>query len=292
MNTRPKTYVAIILDRSGSMSGIRPQTIQNYNEQIQQMQENSKEQDIFCSVISFNGSVFEHKWNVPVSELSEADMNDYVPRGSTNLFDAVGYTIDKLKETVSVDGDTAFFIKIISDGENTDTGKYSQEDVRLLIEETQATKIWTYSFLGCSQAFLEKLSRETSIPLSNMAAWSSADAASASFGYTSSNSHDYSYMKSRTRGMTAMENLYSGDLAKCADFTLPTGGTAGVDPNSVQNISAVPAYAAVVKNQRSPMAMLGANKMGWTDQPESNLTPVNICRKGKIGKTPVDTPKD
>lgn len=57
-----KCNVLMVVDKSGSMAGTTNQTIQGYNEYIQQFKEDAKDMDIRVSMISFNGEVFEHFW--------------------------------------------------------------------------------------------------------------------------------------------------------------------------------------------------------------------------------------
>ena len=72
--SKPKTHVAIILDRSGSMSGTRMPTVTGYNEQIEQVQNDSKDQDILVSLVTFNGHVYEHFWNESADKLTKASV--------------------------------------------------------------------------------------------------------------------------------------------------------------------------------------------------------------------------
>lgn len=217
--SKPVTHVAIVLDRSGSMASIKQQAIQNYNEQIQQMKENSKDQDIFTYLVTFNGNVVEHLWGVKAENLEEADQSSYRPDGATALYDAVGFTINKLKETTKEGENVAYLMVIISDGEENSSAHYSQSSIKEMIEAAQKTGKWTFSYMGCSKEYLERVSRETSIPLANMGVWSNENAQIAKKSLTASNNMRGAYFSARGQGVCSTSNLYSDDDSQCADFT-------------------------------------------------------------------------
>ena len=99
MKNKTITHVAILLDKSGSMAKTKEQAIVGFNEQIQQIKENAKDQDIRTYLITFNASVFEHVWGEPAEKLTEASAEDYIPSGGTAMRDAIGYTLQKLLDT-------------------------------------------------------------------------------------------------------------------------------------------------------------------------------------------------
>lgn len=217
--SKPKTQVAIILDRSGSMSSIRQQAVQNYNEQIQQMKENSKDQDIFCSLVTFNGNVFEHIWQKKAEELEEADENSFIPGGSTALWDGMGFTIQKLLDTTEDDENTAYLVIVISDGEENQSKNYNSASIKALIEKCQATNRWTFSYMGCSEEYLHKIAEQTSIPISNMAQWSNKSAEAMQFATASSLTRNSHYYGERARGRITTSCLMSDSASAPANYT-------------------------------------------------------------------------
>jgi hypothetical protein len=259
MSKKPKTHVAIILDRSGSMQSIRSQALQNYNEQIQQMKENAKDQDIFCSLITFNGEVYEHLWDQPADALEEADESAYVPAGGTAMYDAVGYAVKKLKDTVPADDNTAFLIVVISDGEENASKHFGipaslnehdlrlfsasgRSDLKVLIENCQNTKQWTFTYMGCDERYLYKVAQTTGIPISNMAAFSTKSAESASFGFNESRQRHRSYYNARKLGKIETSCLYSDDAKSAASFIPPDEVEKSppiFDPNQMLTITGI-----------------------------------------------------
>jgi len=229
---KPKTYVTIILDQSGSMCDTKAQAVQGYNEQVQQMKLNSKDQDIFCSLITFNGEVFEHLWCEPADKLTEATTEDYKTEGSTAMRDAIGYAIEKLQKTVDSSGDVAHLVVIISDGEENTSRHYSVEALSELKTSVDKTGKWTFTYMGCDEKYLKKVAQQLNIPISNVAKWSNATPELAVRGQHMNCTKQRAYYRSRAKGMTAQANVYSDDACKLADFTEDAPAEdAGATPN-------------------------------------------------------------
>lgn len=249
---RQTTHVAFILDQSGSMSVTKKDAVIGYNELIQQAKLNCKEQNIFCSLVTFNGDVFEHIWCQPASELSTASEEDYLTDGSTALKDAIGYTISKLlKTTDHNDEDTSYLINVISDGaenasrhfkdcpacshkannEDCEECKGTRNKLKVLLESVQSTKRWTITYMGCDEKYLKQVARETSIPISNMAKWDARPglANGAMFRQKAALGKYYS---ARSAGVSPQNCIYSTDSKYSADFT-------NVTQNVEQNIKVV-----------------------------------------------------
>lgn len=178
MTKKPKTHVAIVLDRSSSMHGQREKAVEGYNEHVQQLKIDAKDQDITCSLVTFNGNVIEHLWKVPAAQLEESTVESYDPTGSTAFYDAIGYTIDKFMAEDDGDDDTAFLLIAISDGQENSSSHYKapHPDERAIIREifegAQSTKRWTFNFLLCSEEDVKRVAKATGVDPSNMGVWS------------------------------------------------------------------------------------------------------------------------
>jgi len=238
---KPKTYVTIILDQSGSMCGTKAQAVQGYNEQVQQMKLNSKDQDIFCSLITFNGEVYEHLWCEPAEKLTEATEEDYRTEGSTAMRDAVGYAIEKLQKTVDSSGDVAHLVVIISDGIENASRHYSVEALNELKASVDKLGKWTFTYMGCDDKYLKQVAAQMNIPISNVAKWSNSTPELARHGMHQNCTRQKAYYGARLEGLTSQANVYSDDSLKLADFTedAPVGVPATPTPTWVapQNIN-------------------------------------------------------
>ena len=255
MTKKPKTHVAIVLDRSGSMWNSRDKTVEGYNEWIQQLKEDAKTQDITCSLVSFNGSVFEHLWKVKAEDLEESNLDSYTPNGSTAFCDAVGYVIDKMMAEDDGDENTAYLLKCISDGEENASQHYRNKNkpeeeyavIAEVFDGAKASKRWSFDFMGCSENDLKRINRYTGVDLSNMAVWSNASNQQTSRAFAENRQRTKQYFSSRAEGLTSPSNFHSsldGVVASYTDDLVsssgaivgnPIIGTADVFTTSPQN---------------------------------------------------------
>jgi uncharacterized protein YegL len=170
-----KTYVHIILDKSGSMQIIRAETISHFNEQVQELQKKTTEDmETMVSLTVFDGEV-EHKFlRQPVKSLQEIGPKDYRPSGSTALYDAVGQALDDLERKAEDinDDNVAVLMIILSDGEENSSTMYTQEIIASRIKKLRATDRWTFVYIGANQD-LEVVAKKLAIPRTNMLQYTS-----------------------------------------------------------------------------------------------------------------------
>jgi 3-deoxy-D-arabino-heptulosonate 7-phosphate (DAHP) synthase len=98
-------HYALVVDESGSMSSYRTDTIGGFNEQVKvakELQEQYKDQNYLFTLCTFEGSneIKQRIFQQPIAETVELTTDNYSPRGSTALFQAVGETILKLQPKV------------------------------------------------------------------------------------------------------------------------------------------------------------------------------------------------
>lgn len=88
------TYIAIVLDRSGSMESVRADTIGGFNQFLSDHR-NSPGRNLLTLVQFDNEYQIVHD-GCPIADVPNLHAGTYVPRGSTALIDAIGLTIDRL----------------------------------------------------------------------------------------------------------------------------------------------------------------------------------------------------
>jgi uncharacterized protein YegL len=204
-----KTYIALILDASGSMASIKGETINHFNEQIEQIAKDSVGLDTSVSLTTFNGEVDVKFFDSPVDSLKPLTLKTYAPGGYTSLYDAVGTTVDRLlAECKDIKKkDTAVLIVILSDGQENSSQKYNVGDIAERIQELQNTKRWTFTYLGANQD-LSKIAQQLHIPAGNISAFT-ADAIGMVAATNLSVGSSQSYMDSRREGTTQTIGYYS-----------------------------------------------------------------------------------
>lgn len=93
--------------------------------------------------------------SVPITEMKPLSSEDFIPRGSTPLYDAIGHAIGDAtirQEAIKSDVDTieeVIFV-VYTDGEENQSREYSQEKIFELIKKRQESG-WTFVFLGADQ---------------------------------------------------------------------------------------------------------------------------------------------
>lgn len=165
MEKKHHVHNLIILDESGSMSSIKNTIIQGFNELVQTIQGIEKqfpEQEHFISFMSFNslGQKLLH-FTDPASNLRQIDDNNYNPASQTPLYDAMGFSISKLKQ--SLEGQTNYnvLVTILTDGEENDSKEFSKNDIKKLIEELKQNR-WTFTYIGTDHD-IDKIANQLSI---------------------------------------------------------------------------------------------------------------------------------
>ena len=217
---KPRTNIAFVLDKSGSMGSVRLQAVNDYNEQVQEVKSNLENQDVFVWLTTFNSGVFEHLSGVHASKLEEAKLEDWVCSGCTAFRDGVGWTIQKIQEArPNPDDDEGFLFIIISDGCENASKNITSAALREMIDSCQSTGKWTFTYLGCSESQVKNIADETGIPISNMGVWSNATPEVAAACLDAKNVKLREYYLCRSQGTNKVSKLYSDNEATCTNFT-------------------------------------------------------------------------
>ncbi|MCZ2393364.1 MAG: VWA domain-containing protein [Chitinophagales bacterium] len=165
MEKKHQVHNLIILDESGSMSSIKDTIIQGFNELVQTIKGIEKqfpEQEHFISFVSFNGLGQKLLHFIdPVSKLEQIDDKSYNPDASTPLFDAMGFSINKLKQSLQGQTDFNVLVTILTDGEENASREFSGNDIKKLVEELKQNR-WTFTYIGTDHD-VEKIAISLSI---------------------------------------------------------------------------------------------------------------------------------
>lgn len=162
--TTSALYNLIILDESGSMSGVTKQTISGCNETLNGIRalakDNSKQKQyvsVFCFDTSNSRYLFENK---PIEDVKDLTSKDYSPNACTPLYDAIGYTVNRLK-SIATSTDSIAKVTIITDGYENASKQWSHASIVTLIESLK-NKGWLFTFIGAN-IDVEKTSRSLGI---------------------------------------------------------------------------------------------------------------------------------
>lgn len=156
----------IILDESGSMSGVTEQTISGCNETINVAKASAESNaDVIRSLTSIyafqDGGPIKSRYilkNEDSTKVRHITGDDYRPYGSTPLLDAVGSTLTELKTVAATHEDATGVITIITDGFENSSKRYSWKDVADLISQFKEMG-WTVNLIGANIDVDEMASR-------------------------------------------------------------------------------------------------------------------------------------
>lgn len=151
MSEKHQVHNLIILDESGSMEAIKPTIVQGFNELVQTIQGVEKqvpEQEHFISLFTFNGLGTKSLHFIePAGKLDQIDDKSYQPTANTPLYDAMGFSINKLKQSLQGQSDYNVLVTILTDGEENASSEFSENDIKMLVEELKQNK-WTFTYIG------------------------------------------------------------------------------------------------------------------------------------------------
>ena len=145
----------IILDESGSMSGLEKVSVDGVNETIQTIKssfEKSPEQKQLLTFVTFSD-----KYGLPyrirldlddISVVNNYEMKDYCPGGTTPLYDTMGKTLTEM-EKITTDDDLVL-VTIITDGYENSSREYDREMVNALVRRLDE-KDWVFTYIGANQ---------------------------------------------------------------------------------------------------------------------------------------------
>lgn len=145
------TEVVFIIDESGSMHGLEADTIGGFNSTIEKQKREDGECLISTVFFSTRSRVIHDR--VDIREINNMRNDDYRPGGSTALIDAIGDSIKHIKmvhryiRKEDIPAKTMFVIT--TDGMENASHKYSQTEVKKMIEE-QKGKGWEFIFLSAN----------------------------------------------------------------------------------------------------------------------------------------------
>ena len=147
-----RVFNLIILDESGSMSTIAKQAVSGLNETFQTIrnaQKDHQEQQHFVSLVTFNSAKIRTIMNrQAVTVDKKMNWTDYKPDDCTPLFDAMGRSLNDLKNHVS--DEDVVLVTIITDGYENASREYSGRDIKNLVAELKK-RGWVFAYIGTNQ---------------------------------------------------------------------------------------------------------------------------------------------
>lgn len=146
------TELIFILDRSGSMSGLELDTIGGYNAMLTKQRAENGEAVITTVLFDDNYELLHDRINLKGIKLLTSE--EYFVRGTTALLDAIGKTIQKIKNvqenTLEAEKAEKVLFVITTDGQENASLEYTYDKVKMLIEKQKREHGWEFIFLGAN----------------------------------------------------------------------------------------------------------------------------------------------
>lgn len=147
--------VHILLDETGSMSGMKQEAIDGVNEYLDKIADVSADEDVTVSLTKFDSNGFRPLMEeVPVGQAIRLNAENYNPDAMTNLFDAIGYVVTQTgvvqKRMTKTFDQVPVFVLIVTDGHENASHELDRSAVNSLIKEHEG-KGWTFLYVGASQ---------------------------------------------------------------------------------------------------------------------------------------------
>ena len=141
-----KVHISIVLDRSGSMESCRGDAVGAVNSYLRQVRADETMDARLSLVIFDSQSIDTIRDRVPVKTCPELSLEEYQPRSSTPLLDAVGYSVGIL-DCLS-DKDERRIMAIMTDGLENASREYTREKLRSVLDRKQNEEGWLILYLG------------------------------------------------------------------------------------------------------------------------------------------------
>lgn len=167
-------HIAVVLDRSGSMSSIAGDIVGGFNTFLSDQK--AEQGDATITLAQFDDrDPFELLVDrADLRSVHCLDPGKYQPRGCTPLYDAIGTMIGRLDRSK---GDEDVVVVIITDGLENASREFSAARVHGLINDRRKAG-WAFVFLGANQDAYAT-GADLGMAVSNTSGWSASPAGSA-----------------------------------------------------------------------------------------------------------------
>lgn len=153
--SKPKLYAHVVLDRSGSMGSVRESTIDAFNEYLNGLAVDANLSARISLTIFDSESIDLIRDNLKAKDAPKLTATEYVPRGGTPLYDAIGKTVAAIDAQERRDGENVALV-VLTDGMENQSREHTKESIKALLGDRQKNKNWLVIYLGANQdAFAE-----------------------------------------------------------------------------------------------------------------------------------------
>ncbi len=112
-----KTYVSLLLDRSGSMASCRDAILGSVNTYIDETKGSLASTGVQFALTIFDSDSIDVIRSGALADVRPIEKHEFVPRGLTPLHDAIGLAISRLDEALAAEPEAKAVFVVATDGE-------------------------------------------------------------------------------------------------------------------------------------------------------------------------------
>ena len=155
-NTLTKPRVIFIVDSTGSMKNVVNEVVTGINDMVTTIRASNTKtranrnrfREALVPAITYVR--FAQKLNIEsednIHDFSLITNNEFVPKGQTALYDAIGCTLQ------AYENEEANVVRIITDGEDNMSRIFNIEEIKDMVDRLTNEKFWNFEYMGAEHA--------------------------------------------------------------------------------------------------------------------------------------------
>jgi len=207
--------IALLIDASGSMQGLRYDAINVLNSQIDTIRNEAYKlnQQTFISIGKFSTGFEWICKDIESRMIHPIKANDYEPNGGTALIDAVDTALIELDHQASHNTeDISFLLITITDGQENSSRISNAANIAKKIRDKQGTDRWSFVF-SVPRGDSHYIQSFFGVPAGNITEWDQTKIGIQNLS-VAANIGTSSYFHARSLGQTSTKSFFTTDMSK------------------------------------------------------------------------------
>lgn len=199
-------HVALVIDDSGSMTGLKRKTIEVIDKQVAMFAKTgkAKDQETRLTILTFGSQVDEQAFDREPSRVPDARSYYYANQASTCLIDGTYEAIEKLREIrQGKSEDHSFLVYVITDGIENSSRRSRTELIDLI---NGLNDDWTVAAI-VPNAYAQSQCKSYGIPAGNIEIWETTEQGMEEVGSTIGATYS-GYAAMRSSGVKSSKKLF------------------------------------------------------------------------------------
>lgn len=146
------TEIVFVLDKSGSMNGIKSDAIGGFNAFVEDQKK--QEGEVRLTLVLFDSGVVTTYESADIETVEDLNGQTYTPYGGTALLDAIGVAVDGLGSRLNTfseaDKPENVVVVIMTDGEENSSKEYNKKVIQEKVKHQTEKYDWQFIFLGAN----------------------------------------------------------------------------------------------------------------------------------------------